>query len=202
MARRVLQDEYFKRAKAEGYLARSAYKLIEINDRKKLIRRGDRVLDLGCAPGSWLQVAAGLVGDAGRVVGLDLQPVTHAMPANVTTIVGDVDEVDPRDLTGAGGGSFDVVLSDMAPSTSGHGDHFRSVRLCRSILAMLPDVLRGGGNLAMKVLEGEEIRALAREADAEFDEARAFKPRASRDVSSETYIVARGYRAGRSGGAA
>ncbi|MEZ6242229.1 MAG: RlmE family RNA methyltransferase [Phycisphaerales bacterium] len=193
MARRVLQDEYFKRAKAEGYVARSAYKLLEINERKKLIRPGDRVLDLGCAPGSWLQVAAQLVGDRGRVVGLDLQRVTHAMGANVTTIVGDVDEVEASALTQAGGGIFDAVISDMAPSTSGHGDHFRSVRLCRTILGMLPEVLRKGGSLAMKVLEGEEMRALVRETDAEFEEARAFKPKASRDVSTETYIVAKGF---------
>ncbi len=197
MARRVLHDEYFRKAKAEGYVARSAFKLGEINERKRLIRAGDRVLDLGCAPGSWLQVASEIVGTRGVVVGLDLQRVTHEMPPNVTTVVGDIDEVDAGELVRLGGGKFGVVVSDMAPATSGHGDHFRSVRLCRSILGVLADVLRPGGNLAMKVFEGEEMRALVMETDALFDEARAFKPRASRDVSSETYIVAKGFRAGR-----
>lgn len=202
MSRRVLHDEYFRRAKAEGYAARSAYKLIEINERKRLIRAGERVLDLGCAPGSWMQVASEIVGPRGRVVGLDLQRVTIPLPENVTPIVGDVVEIDPAELVAAGGGVFDVVLSDMAPATSGHGDHFRSARLCRSILGLLDGVLRPRGNLAMKALEGEETSALVGETGSVFEGARAFKPRASRGVSRETYIVGKGYAApgGRSGG--
>ncbi len=197
MARRVLHDEYFRKAKAEGYAARSAFKLLEINEKKRLIRPGDLVLDLGCAPGSWLQVASELAGARGRVVGVDLQRVTHAMPPNVTALVGDVTEIDAGELTSLAGGAFDVVVSDMAPATTGHGDHFRSVRLCRAILDLAPDVLREGGNLAMKVFEGEETRALVMETDAVFDQARAFKPKASRDVSRETYVVAKGFRAAR-----
>ena len=196
MAQRKLHDEFFKRAKAEGYLARSAYKLKEINERKRLFGRGARVLDLGCAPGAWLQVASKIVGQGGRsaVVGIDLKEVRETIAPNVRTVVGDIYKTPAEELTGLGGGLFDAVLSDMAPDTTGHGDHFLSVRLCRRVLAMLPGLLKPGGNLAMKVFEGEEYPELLREAGRLFREAKGFKPKASRDVSSEMYIVAHGYR--------
>lgn len=192
MARRVLHDAYFKKAKAEGYVARSAYKLIEIQDRFRLFGAGARVLDLGCAPGSWLQVAARIVGDRGRVVGIDLQSVEVDLPGHVTAQVGDAFTVNPDELLALGGGPFDAVISDMAPNTTGAGDHFRSVRLCRRVLEVLPRLLRPGGNLAMKVFEGEQYPALVREAGRMFREARGFKPKACRDVSFETYIVGLG----------
>ncbi|MBL8963248.1 MAG: RlmE family RNA methyltransferase [Phycisphaeraceae bacterium] len=202
MARpRKLHDEYFKRAKADGYLARSAYKLIEINDRKGLIRPGDRVLDLGCAPGSWVQVAADLVGPRGAVVGIDLlgcSPLlAESVGGNVRCLVGDVFTVDPSDLLRAGPGGaagFDVVLSDMAPNTSGHGDDLLSARLCRRVLEVLPALLRPGGHLAMKIFEGAEYPALVEQARGLFREARGFKPKASREVSRETYILGTSYR--------
>lgn len=189
MARRVLHDAYFKKAKAEGYAARSAYKLIEIQERFRLFGEGARVLDLGCAPGSWLQVALEVVGDRGRVIGIDLQPVDLPLPDQATTVAGDAFMADPAELLALGGGLFDVVLSDMAPNTTGAGDHFRSARLCRRVLEIVPHVLRPGGHLAMKVFEGEEYPALVRETGRMFREARGFKPKACRDVSFETYIV-------------
>lgn len=202
--RRELHDAYFRKAKAEGYLARSAYKLIQINQRKKIIRPGDRVLDLGCAPGSWLQVASQLVGPRGTVAGLDLQPVGGGVtfPENVRAAVGDVFATSAQELLALGGvpegQGYDTVLSDMAPSTGGGGggsaDHFKSVDLCRRVLALLPGLLRPGGNLAMKVFEGEAYTDLLRETAALFEEAKGFKPDASRDVSREMYIVAKGYR--------
>jgi 23S rRNA (uridine2552-2'-O)-methyltransferase len=194
MAQRKLHDEYFKRAKAEGYLARSAYKLQEINERKKLFGRGARVLDLGCAPGAWLQIASEAVGPRGVVVGIDLKEVREGIAPNVRAVQGDIYKTPPEELTGPGGGLFDAVVSDMAPDTTGHGDHFLSVRLCRRVLELLPGLLRGGGNLTMKVFEGEEYPALLREVQGMFREARGFKPKASRDVSVEMYIVAHGYR--------
>lgn len=191
---RQLHDRYFKQAKREGYVARSAYKLLEINDKKALIRKGDRVLDLGCAPGSWLQAAAELVGPRGIVVGIDLTPVEHPMPDHVRTLVGDLTETDPALLTAPAAGRFNVVLSDMAPNTTGAGDDFRSVRLCRAILERLPGLIAPGGHLAMKVFEGAELQDLVAETRAMFADARAFKPKASRDVSRETYVVAKEYR--------
>lgn len=197
MARRVLHDQYFKKAKDEGYLARSAYKLAEIADRHRLIARGDRVLDLGCAPGAWLQVASQRTGADGVVVGVDLKEVRDRIAPNVRAIVGDVYEIPPEHLLELAGGRFDVVLSDMAPDTTGAGDtdHHRSVRLCRRVLDLLPLVLRRGGHCAMKVFEGGTYPALLRDTQLAFATAKGFKPKASRDVSREIYIVATGYRA-------
>lgn len=198
MAKRVLHDEYFNRAKREGYLARSAFKLLELEERKKLVRRGGRVLDLGCAPGSWLQVAAELAGPRGEVVGVDLTEVdtrTLARPgkpaAAITALVADIREID---LASLGDEPFDCVLSDMAPNTSGAGDHFLSVRLCERVLEVADRVLRPGGNLAMKVFEGEAFPQLVRNTGRAFADAKAFKPRACRSVSSETYIVGKKFR--------
>lgn len=197
MPRRVLHDRYFRQAQREGYLARSAYKLIEIQERKRIIRPRDRVLDLGCAPGSWLQVASELVGPAGLVVGVDLKPVDTTIARNVRTIVGDMYELDAGAIASAihepRVRPFDVVLSDMAPNTTGAGDGLRSVRLCQRVLDLLPDLLRPGGNLAIKVLECETYPDLLARTRSMFRDARGFKPRASRDVSREIYIVARGF---------
>lgn len=193
MARRVLHDAFFKKAKAEGYVARSAYKLTEIQEKRALIRRGDRVLDLGCAPGSWMQVAEELTGERGVVVGVDLQEVRHVFGPTVHTIVGDAFALDPGVLRGASGNRFDVLLSDMAPSTTGHGDDHLSVRLCRRVLELAPAVLRKGGTLCMKVLEGEEFPALLKECRGVFRECGASKPAASREVSREIFIWATGF---------
>src|SRR5687768_5337254 len=115
MSDRRRPDHYARRAKKEGRPARSVYKLEEIDGRWRLLRRGDRVLDLGCAPGSWMQYAAERVGPGGRVVGYDLAPVTIRLPPQAEAHVADVFALDPAGL----GGPFDVVVSDMAPSTMG-----------------------------------------------------------------------------------
>ncbi len=190
----MLHDEYFKRAKAEGYAARSAYKLLEIQKRHKLIRSGDRVLDLGCAPGSWLQVTSEIIGENGRLVGIDLNPVVLALPPNVTTVVGDIEQTDPAGLFEIAGGAFDVVLSDMAPSTSGHGDDLVSARLCREVLAVAFKTLREGGKLAMKILEGSEYPAVLSETRSVFRAAKGLKPKATRDASREMFIIGEGFR--------
>ena len=192
---RKLHDQYFKKAKAEGYVARSAYKLIEINDKKRILKHGSRVLDLGCAPGSWLQVAEQIIGPKGLAVGVDLQRVDAPLGPRVHVLQGDVFNVDPRELLAeAGGQPFTVVLSDMAPSTTGHGDDFLSVRLCRRVLELLSAVLQPGGAVLMKVLEGAEFPDLLKETKKLFKEAGATKPAASREVSREIFIVGTGYR--------
>lgn len=197
---RSVQDEYFRRAKRDGYVARSAYKLIQIDDAKKLLAPGMAVLDLGCAPGAWLQVAGERVGDRGAVVGVDLNPVRHAVPGRVSSLVGDVLEIGPgpplRELEAITGGErvrFDVVVSDMAPSTDGVTDHERSIELCYAVLALLPGVLKPTGHVAMKVFEGGLYRDLLDETGKLFSACRGFKPKASRDVSREMYVVAKGY---------
>lgn len=204
MARRVLHDEFFKKAKDEGYLARSAYKLQELAQRHRLVPRGGRVLDLGCAPGAWLQVAAEITGPSGVVVGIDLKEIRDRIGPNVRAIVADAYEIAPESLLELAGGMFDTVLSDMAPDTTGAGDtdHHRSVRLCRRVLELLPPLLRRGGGLAMKVFEGGAYPALLKETATLFDSAKGFKPKASRDISREIYIVATGYRGPRPADAA
>jgi 23S rRNA (uridine2552-2'-O)-methyltransferase len=203
MPRRVLHDRYFKQAKADGYAARSAYKLIEIDDKFRLLRPGMAVLDLGCSPGSWLQVASERVASPnapqgarpGLVVGIDLNPVSIHPPPNVLTLVGDLTKATPEDLTAPNDHRpYDVALSDMAPNTSGHGDHFLSVRLCEAVVDRLPGVLKQGGSLAMKVFEGEALGALLARMRKTFRDVKCFKPDATRDVSREIYIVALGYR--------
>jgi 23S rRNA (uridine2552-2'-O)-methyltransferase len=199
---RELHDEFFRRAKAEGYAARSAYKLKQIQARFGVIRRGDRVLDLGCAPGSWVQVAGELVGPEGLVVGIDLLPVSIAAPSNARTMIGDVFRVGAEELLALGGAAdprvarFDCVLSDMAPNTVGTGDDLRSARLCRRVLEVLPGSLRAGGSLVMKVLEGGEYPVLLRETGLLFRSCRGFRPEATRDVSREIYLIGQGYRGG------
>ncbi len=194
--RRTLHDEYFRRAKREGYLARSAYKLLEIQERKRVLRKGDRVLDLGCAPGSWLQVAAEIVGPGGKVVGVDLTPVRGEFGPNVRTMQADAFEVEPGDLLPAGG-RFDVLLSDMAPATAGDvSDHFRSVELCERVLELAPGLLKPGGNVVVKVFEGEAYPALLRRASRMFRECKGYKPRATREASREMYIIGLGARTG------
>jgi len=195
-ARRVLHDEYFHKAKREGYVARSAYKLLEVNEKKRLIRRGDRVLDLGCAPGSWLQVARDIVGPKGEIIGVDLTPIKADFGPTVRTIVGDAFAVDPAELL-TDGRRFDVLLSDMAPNTAGNAsDHHRSVDLCERALDLAPSVVKTGGNLAMKVFEGERYPDLLERTKGLFATCKGFKPKATREVSREMYIVATGLRPG------
>ncbi len=191
---RKLHDEFFKKAKAEGYAARSAYKLLEIQEKRKILGPRMRVLDLGCAPGSWLQVAEKLVGQQGRVIGLDLKPVEIALGSQTTAMVADAFTADPAMLMELAGGPFDVVLSDMAPNTTGHGDDLLSARLCRRVIEVAYKTLRPGGALVMKILEGSEYPAVLSETKDLFQEARGFKPKASRDVSREMFVVGTGFR--------
>jgi 23S rRNA (uridine2552-2'-O)-methyltransferase len=198
--KRKLQDKYFKQAKREGYVARSAYKLLELNDRRRILRKKDRVLDLGCAPGSWLQVAREIVGERGLVVGIDLKRVDQSFGDNVYTMVGDFTKTDAATLLGMvehedeESRLFDAVISDMAPNTTGHGDDFMSCRLCHQILDALPDLLRPNGRCVMKVFEGGDFPELLKRTKSMFKDARPLKPDACRDVSRETYIVGNGYR--------
>lgn len=192
---RKLHDKFFKLAKAEGYVARSAYKLLEIQERYNLIRPGMRVLDLGCAPGSWLQVVEKLIGRQGVAAGIDLQEVKPAFGRNVHTTIGDIFKTPAEMFLGPTEGRlYDLVISDMAPNTTGHADDFASVNLCRRVLELLPTILRPQGACVMKVLEGAAYPELLAETKALFRFVKGLKPEASRDVSREMFIIAEGYR--------
>jgi len=200
MATRELHDYFFKQAKRDGYLSRAAYKLIEIDDKRKILRPGACVLDAGAAPGSWVQVAAKRVGEKGCVVAIDLDPLAPAARRpGVHAIVGDLREIPTGDLLAPLAGTrrrrFDVVLSDMAPRTTGQKtiDHHQSVRLCEAVLDRLRDLLATGGDLVMKVFEGEAYADLVARTATVFETVKGFKPQASRDVSREMYVIARRY---------
>ena len=187
------QDHYARKAQKENYAARSIYKLKEIQKKHGLIKKGDRVLDLGCAPGSWLQFAAEQTGPRGRVVGVDLTPVTIALPSHVQVITGDIFNLGPEAARTLGD-AFEVVLSDMAPSTTGHkfSDAVRSCELCRSALAVAEAVLLPGGRFVCKIFQGEDFKAFCDEVKTRFDRMHIFKPQSSRKASREIFIIGLG----------
>tara|TARA_B100000683_G_scaffold277680_1_gene337979 strand:- start:1449 stop:2138 length:690 start_codon:yes stop_codon:yes gene_type:complete len=191
-------DSYYRRAKKDGYVARSIYKLEEIDDALKLVKRGDCVLDLGCAPGSWLQYVVHKVGsDKGAVVGIDLLEVALAFGKHVKIIQGDAFEIDPHELRpshaseDATGPYFDVVLSDMAPNTTGikSVDQDRSLALCEHALYLAVKMLKPGGNFCVKILEGGGIQNYVKIARNAFDTVKIKRPKGTRVGSMETYVV-------------
>lgn len=188
------QDHFGHKAKREGYPARSVYKLEEIDRRLKLLRRGQRVLDLGAAPGSWTLYAAERVGREGKVLGIDLNEARITLPPQASFRALDVFAADlPSEL---GPASFDVVLSDMAPHTSGqrHRDQFHSYELYMRALEIAKAVLAPGGSFVGKIFQGPELesaRAATREA---FGSVKTFKPEASRSESFEIFLAGSGRR--------
>jgi len=188
MARHRSQPDHFaRRAKAQGHAARSVFKLEEIDRRWRLLRPGARVLDLGCAPGSWMQYAAGVVGQRGQVIGYDLKAVTVSLPAHAEARVGDIYQLDPAAL----GGAFDVVLSDMAPSTMGDHttDALRSAALVESALALAESHLKRGGAVVVKILEGGELPKIVATMRRDYGKVERLRPQATRRESSEIFLV-------------
>jgi 23S rRNA (uridine2552-2'-O)-methyltransferase len=186
------QDHFGDRAKREGYPARSVYKLQEIDRRAQVFRRGQRVLDLGAAPGSWTLFAAERVGAEGKVLGLDLNEARIRLPPQVSFRALDVLKLDAR--TEFGAGAFDVVLSDMAPHTSGqrHRDQYGSYELYMRALRIAGEVLIAGGTFVGKIFQGPELEG-AREATRKaFKTVRIVKPEASRSESFEIFLVSTG----------
>ncbi len=187
------RDHYYNKAKQEGYRSRAAYKLKQLDEAAGLFGPGNTVVDLGAAPGGWLEVAAEAVGDHGRVVGVDFQRIDDVDSHVVSTIRGDMtnEETKAAVREAIGEGGADVVLSDMAPNMTGEYnlDHARSVHLARQAFEVALDVLDTGGDLAVKVFEGQDLDALEADIEREFRYVRRIKPDASRDSSSELYLV-------------
>ncbi len=197
MARYDRKDHYHQRAKQEGYLSRAAYKLEEIQARTRLMRRGQRVVDLGCWPGGWLQVVAGIVGREGRVVGVDIAPVEAEFESgNVFAIQGDFTEVPVLDEVLARlKKPAEVVLSDAAPKLTGIRNTDRALEeaLLEGIEATLPTLLAPGGDLLVKLLECPEAHDFEVRIRKTFDQAKGLKTKATRKGSSERYLLARRY---------
>ncbi|MFD1690476.1 RlmE family RNA methyltransferase, partial [Halolamina salifodinae] len=231
------KDDYYNRAKQQGYRARSAYKLKQLDETADLFADGDTVVDLGAAPGGWLQVAAEKVGPQGKVVGVDLQRIDDLEPHQVTTMRGDMTEEQTRDrlrrelgvaerssaanqnaprsgdvdesrrLSSAnqkskisgdadeGEGVVDLVISDMAPNMTGEYelDHARSVHLARIAFETAQQYLKPGSDFVAKVFQGRDLADLREEMSESFQYVRTVTPEASRDSSSEVYLVGKGY---------
>ncbi|MFO7714629.1 RlmE family RNA methyltransferase [Desulfosarcina sp.] len=183
-------DHYTRQAKKDNFAARSVYKLQEIQKKHRILHRGAYILDLGCAPGSWLQFAAREVGPEGRLVGVDLTPVAMGLPENAAVIVGDVADLEGR-LVALGQTRFDVVLSDMAPATTGnrHVDEARSVRLCEAALTIADKTLIPGGSFVCKIFQGNGFKAFADAVKARFDRQTAFRPQSTRKASREVFVI-------------
>jgi len=193
--RSTRRDRFHQKAKREGFLARAVYKLSEIDEKHHLFAPGDRVLDLGCSPGSWLQYARTQVGDEGVLVGLDRGPLRNA-PAGARIEVGDVMTIDIAQLVGDVG-KFDVVLSDMAPDTSGIRslDQSRSEALFERALEIATATLAPGGNFVGKLFQGPDFKKLTEAVRAKFETQKTVKPESSRQISIEQYVIGKGFKA-------
>ena len=190
---RQLNDPYVAAARAQGYRSRAAFKLIELDDKYHLLNPGARVIDLGAAPGGWAQVAINR--GAARVVGVDLLPIDEIAGAEL--IVGDFNDPEmPDRLAAMMGGKVDLVLSDMAPNTTGHGptDHLRIMALAELAVEFAVQILKPGGSFVAKLFQGGSERQMLTKMKQSFASVRHAKPPASRKDSSELYVVATGFR--------
>ena len=192
---RQLNDPYVAEAKRQGYRSRAAFKLIQIDDKFHLLGPGKRVVDLGCAPGGWCQIAVSRVGRNGKVVGIDyleMDPVTGAEILQLDFL----DPSAPDRLKSALDGKADIVLSDMAAPTTGHAptDHLRVMALAETAYEFAAEVLAPGGSFIAKVFQGGTERSLLDRLKRDFTAVRHAKPPASRQDSAEVYVVATGFR--------
>ncbi len=190
-------EHYYRMAKQAGYRARSSFKLEQLNERYKLLQRGNVVVDLGAAPGGWLQVAREEVGDEGFVLGVDLQEITKLPYENVKTLVADITDPSASELIRQNlPRPADVVLSDASPKISGVWsiDHARSIELADAAFTIAGEVLSRGGELLVKVFQGEFFQDFVQNVRKKFDRLKISKPSASRKGSSEVYVIAKGFK--------
>jgi len=184
------EDHYTRKARKDRYPARSVYKLQEIQQKFRIIKKGDNVLDLGCAPGSWLLYAAELTNGGGKVVGIDQKPVAIQTPDHVKVYTGDaLDEVET--VVGMIGRGFNVVMSDMAPGTTGNKivDTARSMGLCEAALNLAAEVLVPGGAFLCKIFQSGEVKPFSEAVKRRFRQQKTFKPQSSRKASKEIFII-------------
>ena len=183
-------DHYTRKAKKDKFPARSVYKLQEMQRKFRLIKQCDRVLDLGCAPGSWLKYTAEQVGGKGHVVGVDLKPVAIELPSHVRVLTGDVFKM-ADELIEVGGTGYDLVISDMAPATTGNKsiDAARSFDLGCQALTLAQKLLLPQGRFACKIFQGEDFNHYMEMVKTAFKTNKIFKPKSSRKASREIYIL-------------
>ncbi|WP_137888335.1 23S rRNA (uridine(2552)-2'-O)-methyltransferase RlmE [Pseudomonas sp. 2FE] len=191
-------DPYVKMAQKDGYRSRASYKLLEIQEKDRILRPGITVVDLGAAPGGWSQVTSRVIGDRGRLIASDILEM-DSIP-DVTFIQGDFtdDQVLAQILAAVGGNPVDLVISDMAPNMSGLSavDMPRAMFLCELALDLATRVLRPGGDFLIKIFQGEGFDVYLKSVREAFDKVQMRKPLSSRDRSREQYLLARGFRGG------
>lgn len=195
-----VQDHYFKRAKKEGYPARSVYKLEEVQQKHRFLKKGDSILDLGCQPGSWSMYAAKVAGPAGLVVGIDLHRgkggIHMSGGARIHVLQGDImDDAILVDIAKVCA-RFSAVVSDMAPHTTGNkwADQQQSLRLCRRALQLATATLKKNGSFYCKVFEGDDFKEFLGEVKSFFGSAKVVKPKSSRSESREVFILATAFK--------
>ena len=188
------KDYFFKKAKKEGYRARSAYKLIILNKKYNLIKRNDKLLDIGCSPGSWLQASLKLVGKKGLVLGIDLNSIKEIK--GVRFIQADIEKKWIIENIKSVSEIFDVIISDLSPKTTGikEFDVERSIKLNERVLEIADKVLKENGNLLLKVFHGPNFQDFLKKIRSIFRFVKCSKPEASRKESKETYIIAREFK--------
>jgi 23S rRNA (uridine2552-2'-O)-methyltransferase len=186
-------DAFFRKARGAGFAARSVYKLEEIDRKLRLLHAGDRVLDLGCRPGSWMQYALKVVGPHGAVVGIDRDPLPQPVPG-ARVLRGDIFVTPDAELLGPLA-AFDVVLSDMAPNTTGvrATDQARSAALVEEALTRAERLLAPGGAFVAKIFQGPDLEAIRKRMAARFSDVRTVKPEGSRAQSIEIYLAGKGF---------
>jgi 23S rRNA (uridine2552-2'-O)-methyltransferase len=190
------QDRYYKRAKQEGYRSRAAYKLLELQQRFRLIRPGDVVVDLGAAPGGWLQVAAKLAGQTGKVIAIDLQPIAAFREPNIIVLQGDITAPEmPGKIVELARGKVDCVLSDLAPRLSGirDADVARCLELNKNALSLATALLQPAGTFLVKSFVSQELQTFTLELKRHFRSVQRTRPEATRQGSSEFYYLAKGF---------
>ena len=194
-----VQDHYFKRAKKEGYPARSVYKLEEVQQKRRFLKKGDQILDLGCQPGSWSMYAAKVVGPAGLVVGVDLhrgKGIYMSGGAKIHVLQGDImDDAILADI-GKVCERFSAVISDMAPHTTGNkwADQQQSLKLCRRALQLAVALLKNNGAFYCKVFEGDDFKEFFNEVKRFFGAVKVVKPKSSRPESREVFVLATAFK--------
>ncbi len=197
------RDPYYWRARREGYRSRAAYKLAELDARERFLKPGARVIDLGCAPGGWLQLTLERVGPQGRVVGIDLAAVPPLPQPNAVVLVGDMREAAVIDAAAAAlGGPADVVLSDLSPKLSGirDADIARSLELVEAAADVARRLLRPGGTFVAKVFASPDTEALVARLRPAFQSLKLVNLEASRKTSTESYLLGKGYKKRAAGG--
>ena len=183
-------DHLTQKAKIDKYPARSVYKLMEIQKKFKVIQKNSTVLDLGCAPGSWLIYAAKITGPEGKVTGIDLKEIKTRLPANAVSLKGDIFNMESM-LAGTIGKGYKTVLSDMAPATTGRKeiDAARSFDLCMAALNCALELLSCGGNFVCKIFQGTDFKKFESQVKKNFMHCHIFKPESCRKASKEIYII-------------